>query len=132
VEIQLSSERVIPPADVLRLYSVAAWWPARTESEVEKVVVGGRAAGAWDGERLIGFARFVTDGRFRAYIEDVIVDPAHRNKGVATALVQRLLDALSEIDVVSLFCDETSAGVYERSGFSRTRQVVMHYKARRR
>jgi ribosomal protein S18 acetylase RimI-like enzyme len=90
VEIQLSTERVIPAADVLRLYSTAGWWPRRTASEVEGVLAEGSAVGAWDGGHLIGFARCLSDGRFRAYIEDVIVDPAHRNRrtsAVATPLV---------------------------------------------
>ena len=117
---------------MLRLYSLAAWWPRRTEAEVEAVIAGGKAVGAWDGDCLVGFARFISDGSLRAYIEDVVVDPSHRHKGVGTALMQCLLNTLSDIDVVSLFCDEALAGMYERNGFVRTGQIVMHHKRRAR
>lgn len=114
MDIHLARERAIPPGEVLRLYSFAGWWPNRTEADVEAVVGQGTAAGAWEGERLIGFARFLSDGCLRAYIEDVVVDPAHRNKGVATALLQRILDALGNVEVISLFSDEESAAIREQ------------------
>ena len=130
MEVQLASERAIPADDVLTLYASVDWWPDRTADKVEAAIGHGQAVGAWDGERLIGFARSVADGSLRAYIEDVVVQPAYRRRGVGSALVERLLEALSDIDLVSLFCDEAFVGLYERNGFTRTRQVVMHRKGR--
>ena len=126
VEVQLASERAIPADDVLTLYASVDWWPDRTADEIETAISRGLAVGAWQQERLIGFARCVTDGCLRAYVEDVVVHPAYQRSGVGTALVERLLEALSDIDLVSLFCDEAFVGLYERYGFTRTRQVVMH------
>jgi GNAT superfamily N-acetyltransferase len=130
MEVQLSSERAIPADDILTLYASVDWWPDRTADQIEAAISRGQAVGAWQEERLIGFARSVTDGRLRAYIEDVVVHPQHREMGVGSALVGRLLEALSDIDLVSLFCDEDLVSWYERADFARTRQVVMHLQGR--
>ena len=40
------------------------------------------AIGVWEENELVGFARVVSDGVFRAYIEDVVVHESVRNKGI--------------------------------------------------
>ncbi len=40
------------------------------------------AIGVWKENELIGFARVVSDGVFRAYLEDVVVHESVRNKGI--------------------------------------------------
>ena len=59
---------------------------------------------------LVG-ARAVIDTHLRAYIEDVVVDRAHRRRGVATEMLERLLVELGATHLVSLFisCDSASA-----------------------
>ena len=113
---------------MLQLYTAVGWWPERTTEGVAAVLHRAPAVGAWQGGLLIGFARAVTDGRFRAYIEDVVVHPAHQRRGVGTALLDRLLQELRHIDLITLFAADEVAGMYERVGFKRTRQVVMHWR----
>lgn len=43
-------------------------------------------------------------------------------------MIERLLDELKDIDVISLFCSEDLAGFYKETGFKKTKQIVMHYK----
>lgn len=83
--------------------------------------------GVWDGDLLIGFARDVTDGYFRAYIEDVFIHPRYRRQGLATQMLTQLIDALGHIETISLFCTPELLGLYEQLGFkARRNQVVMH------
>ncbi len=114
---------------MLALYREAAWWPERTADQVGAVLRTCPAVGAWQGEQLIGFARAVTDGVLRAYIEDVIVAPGCRGSGIGQALIRRLADELRAIPVITLFCSPELVGYYENSSFSATRQVVMHRSA---
>ena len=74
----------------------------------------------------MGFVRAVTDGRFRAYVEECVVAEEFRGLGVGTELLAVLLRDLTHIDVVSLFCSSELVPFYERSGFRATRQFVMH------
>lgn len=119
-------QREIPAEGVLALYRAEGWWPERTAEQVRAVLRAGPAVGAWHGQDLIGFARAVTDGILRAYVEDVIVSPEWRGVGVGRALLAGLLGQLEPIPVVTLFCSEDLVGHYSASSFRRTRQVVMH------
>lgn len=84
------------------------------------------AVGAVHDQELIGFARAITDGRFRAYVEDAAVLTAYRGQGIGTRLLTRLREELAEVDLTSLFCAPALTGFYERLGFQSSSQVVLH------
>lgn len=90
---------------------------------------GSTAIGAWSGERLVGFVRAVSDGRFRAYIEDAVVHSSVQREGIGLKLTARLMEELAHIDIVSLFCEERLIPFYEKNGFRYSRsQRIMHRK----
>ncbi|WP_249596881.1 GNAT family N-acetyltransferase, partial [Peribacillus frigoritolerans] len=81
----------------------------------------------------IGFARAVSDGKFRAYIEDVIIHKAYQKSGIGKNLVSKLLDELSHIDVVSLFCEEHLIPFYKKKNFKDSKsQFVVQRKCKHR
>lgn len=55
---------------------------------------------AWQSERLVGFARAISDGVTTAYVTDVMVDPSMRRAGIATELVRRLVADKDDIQFV--------------------------------
>jgi GNAT superfamily N-acetyltransferase len=120
------SVREIPAEGVLGLYRAVGWWPERTAGQVSAVLRASPAVGAWHGRDLVGFARAVTDGILRAYVEDVIVSPDWRGAGLGRELLAGLLEQLGPVPVVTLFCSPDLARYYEAASFMRTRQVVMH------
>ena len=99
-------------------------------AEIDAVLAASPAVGAWHAGKLVGFARAVIDTNLRAYLEDVVVDRAHRRRGVATAILERLLSELGTTHLVSLFSSAELAPFYRRLGFRPTRQVVMHLHTR--
>lgn len=76
-QVQVAPHRARPIAagDVLTLYQGQSLWPYRTAWQVAEVLDTAPAVGAWRQQELVGFARAVTDGRLRAYVEDVVVSP---------------------------------------------------------
>lgn len=46
---------------------------------------------AYDAERLVGFARAISDGVSCAYLSSVMVDPDYRRRGIGRALIAELL-----------------------------------------
>jgi ribosomal protein S18 acetylase RimI-like enzyme len=80
---------------------------------------------AWDGDRLIGFGRVLTDYVFRASIWDVIVDKHYQSRGIGSELVKHILHhpALKEVELFWL-CTRTPE-FYERLGFSAKEQTGM-------
>ncbi len=126
IELVTHRSRPVPADRLRRLYDHVGWWPERSAAEIAAVLDGAVAVGAWHGEDLVGFARLVTDGRFRAYVEDVAVHESCRRRGLGTAIVRELLAAAADIDLTTLFCEPGLVPLYEGLGFRATSQVVLH------
>ncbi|QBD77150.1 GNAT family N-acetyltransferase [Ktedonosporobacter rubrisoli] len=117
IRISLHQERPINPQAVHSLYASIGWWPERTEEQISHVLDRDAAIGAWDENALIGFARVISDGYFHAYIEDVMVHPNYQQKGVGSLLLSRLVETLSHIKTITLFCQAELVPFYEEQGF---------------
>ncbi|WP_418937079.1 GNAT family N-acetyltransferase [Metabacillus fastidiosus] len=129
LEILSSSERSIKAIEIMKLYNNADWWGEREEKDIEKMLSQEISVGAWKDGTLIGFARSVSDGKFRAYIEDVVIHSEFQKTGIGTKLVSKLLEELSHIDVISLFCEEHLIPFYKNNNFKYSKsQFVMHRK----
>ncbi|WP_127539537.1 GNAT family N-acetyltransferase [Paenibacillus illinoisensis] len=128
INVKLYTEKPISPSELMHLYHDAGWWPDRDTNGIQKLLsFGGITVGAWEDDVLIGFCRSISDGVFRAYIEDVVVLSSYRNKGIGKLMIERLVIELKDIDVISLFCTEDLAGFYDGTGFKKTKQIVMHH-----
>ena len=123
------SEKEFKAEDVIRIYKDAGWWQERNEQDIDKMLKNEISVGAWSNYMLIGFTRAVTDGQFRAYVEDVVIHSDFQKTGIGTKLVSRLLAEISHIDVISLFCEEKLIPFYEKNNFKSSRsQFVLHRK----
>lgn len=102
----------------------SAWWAAkRTAAAVERMLHGSDVVvGLVDpaSDRLIGFARAVTDRTFLAVVLDVIVEPGYRGTGAGTRLMDELLGRpeLADVDSIELVCQPELVGFYRRWGFT--------------
>lgn len=70
---------------------------------------------AYDGERIIGTARALSDGVCNAYVVDVWTHSRYRKRGIASAMM-RLLESKLEGQHVYLFTGDAAA-FYEKLGF---------------
>jgi predicted GNAT family acetyltransferase len=70
---------------------------------------------ARDGDRVVGMARLLSDGVCNAYLLDVWTASPYRRRGIATALVRRLLDGVPG-QHVGLQTDDAQA-LYASLGF---------------
>lgn len=123
------NEKPIKAIDLMKLYKDAGWWEERKEQDIEEMLKRVISIGVWKDGTLIGFARAVTDGNFRAYIEDVVIHQAYQKTGIGKNLVSKLLDELSHIDVISLFCEEHLIPFYKKYNFKYSKaQFVLHRK----
>ena len=124
-----NTDKKIKANDLIKLYQNVGWWEERKQQDIEDMLLKVKSVGAWKDDTLIGFARAVSDGKFRAYIEDVVIHNSYREEGIGTKMVSNLLDELSHIDVISLFCEEKLLPFYEKNGFKYSKsQFLMHKK----
>lgn len=127
IEIRTSKEKPIKACEVIDLYKNAGWWKERTEQDIEKMLSQVLSVGAWENNKLIGFARAIADDIFRAYIEDVVIHSSFNRKGIGTKLIAKMVDELSNIDVISLFCEEDLVCFYNKNEFKKGKsQFIMH------
>ena len=78
---------------------------------------------ALDGARCVGMARILADGVCNAYLLDVWTLSSHRNRGIASEMVRRLIRTVPGHHV-ALFTEHASE-MYRRLGFDAERQVGM-------
>jgi len=73
---------------------------------------------AWDGDRLVGTVRVLSDGYFFSTVPEVMVDPEYRRHGVGVELMRR---ALAATPGGVLFCGSQPGqeAFFERAGFRR-------------
>ncbi|MFC7442358.1 GNAT family N-acetyltransferase [Laceyella putida] len=112
IQIAFHQERSIPAAAILSLYNQKPNPVNRPIEDIETVLrVGGPAVGVWANQQLIGFARAVTDGHFRAYIEEVLVDKRYPQSSIGQKMISYLLKGLRQVETVHLLC---SPEMFER------------------
>jgi ribosomal protein S18 acetylase RimI-like enzyme len=121
-----SDRKDIDPAQLVALYRYAPWASTRISEDAREMLIHTDVAiTAWDGNRLVGFGRVLTDYVYRASIWDVIVDNAYQGQDIGTQIIQRILEH-PDLKRVELFwlCTR-SPGFYEKLGFSSNEQTGM-------
>ena len=125
--ITFSERKDFDPAHLVRLYSHAAWASGRSVEDVREMLSHtDLALSVWDGLRLVGFGRVLTDYVYRASIWGVIVDPDYQGQDIGTQIMQRILQH-PDLKQVELFwlCTRDKQTFYEKLGFSANEQTGM-------
>jgi len=113
--------------DLARLFEQTAWAAKRSPAAIRALLTNTPVClCVWDGARLIGFGRAVTDDVFRALIEDVVVDKDYRQQGIGAEIMRRLLERLDHVEEILLNCEDHLIPFYERLGFQRTGMTYMN------
>ena len=125
----------VKPEDLRVLFEHAPWARGRTIEEIRVMLENtDYYFSAWDGNRLIGFARVLTDRVYRATLWDVVVHTDYQKRGVGEELVNRILShsVLSKVEKFWLNTRD-KFGFYEKFGFVRSDQgMVRENPAKRR
>jgi ribosomal protein S18 acetylase RimI-like enzyme len=109
-------------------------WPNPPSAETHLRVLRG-SAHVWlavdeQTGQVVGFVNAVSDSVLSAYIPLLEVLPANQQRGIGTELMRRMLETLTDIYMVDLFCDIEFQPYYERLGMRRaTGMLVRNYAA---
>ncbi len=111
---------------LIRLYRQAPWAKDRVAAQAREMLRHTDVViSAWDGDRLVGFGRVLTDYVYRASIWDVIVDKEYQGRKIGTEIVQRILNHPDLKQVELFWLCTRMPGFYERLGFSAKDQTGM-------
>ncbi|HLU21068.1 MAG TPA: GNAT family N-acetyltransferase [Bacillaceae bacterium] len=72
---------------------------------------------AWDGEKLVGIARAVTDYSYCCYLSDLAVDIEYQKQGIGKELIHLLQEKIGEEVALILLSAPTAMEYYPQLGF---------------
>lgn len=108
-----------PTAQELRdLFEQTTWAQGRSAKDIQvllnhlDVFVCVRTGG-----RLVGFGRAISDGVYRALLDDIVVEREARGAGLGKTIVTSLLKQLSSVEEVFLNAGEHLTEFYSMHGF---------------
>jgi len=110
------------------LFQTAAFWAKNRSTDELAIAVGNSnpVVTAWDGDRLIGFARALSDGVYRATIWDVVIHPKYQGAGLGRKLVQTVLSHPNVCRAERVYLMTThQQSFYERIGFEQNTSTTM-------
>lgn len=116
-------DRYLTPAefvDVLRRSTLAERRPVDDPETIAGMLAhADLTVTAWDGERLVGVARSVTDFTYCCYLSDLAVDEAYQRQGIGVELIARTQALLGPRCKIILLAAPAAIDYYPRIGFSR-------------
>jgi len=107
---------------ITALYRAAGWWgegPDDPEGLARMIAGSHIFLVAREGDALVGMGRALSDRTSDAYIQDVTVRDDRRGRGIATAIIERLVDRLRAdgLGWISVIAEAGSRPLYEPLGF---------------
>lgn len=106
---------------LVELFSHEWWTKGRDLEGIHRMLEGStEVVGVIDGDELIAFGRSVSDGIYRASINDIVVAEGRREEGLGSIVVRELLKrpAVAGSSHIDLHCLPGMIGYYERLGFT--------------
>jgi predicted N-acetyltransferase YhbS len=85
---------------------------------------------AWDGERLVGIARSITDFAYCCYLSDLAVSADYQRQGIGQALIDRTRAELGDEVMLLLLSVPDAMTYYPRVGFEPVANGWIIHRAR--
>lgn len=79
--------------------------------------------GAWDGDRLVGIARTLTDFCYVAYLADLLVRAEYQKRGIGRELIRKTRAELGAKASIILLAAPAAEEYYPRLGFTKHPQA---------
>ena len=113
----------IPPSDQFWKLFQTTGWNAKYQLSPEELMRALHTSwfviSAYEGEKLVGFGRLVSDGVLHAMIYELIVLPEYQGRGIGGEILEKLVKKCQEVGVrdIQLFCASGKREFYEKRGF---------------
>jgi predicted N-acetyltransferase YhbS len=80
---------------------------------------------AWDGEKLVGISRSLTDFAYVAYLADLAVDEEYQRQGIGKQLIEETKMRLGSNCVIVLLAAPKAKDYYQHIGFEHNPRAWM-------
>lgn len=76
---------------------------------------------AWHSDKVVGFARVISDEEYQAAIYDLVILPHYQGRGVGRQIMEAINEKLPEVKTVMLFAVPDKIGFYQKLGYDKLR-----------
>jgi GNAT superfamily N-acetyltransferase len=104
---------------IIGLYEAHGWTHASDPSRLRTAIEASSfSVVALEGERVVGFARAMSDEAFAVYIADILVAPDRQRQGIGRELAEAILDhyPMDRFHHQVLVAERGAEGFYRRLG----------------
>jgi ribosomal protein S18 acetylase RimI-like enzyme len=116
------SETMPPKEKYWELFLTTGWneaYQATPETLLQAVANSAFYISAYDGDKLVGFGRVLSDGYLHATIYEMIIEPTYQRQGIGSEILTRLVEKCVDLGItdIQLFCAKGKVGFYQKHGF---------------
>ena len=119
--ITFSNEKHIDKEQLEKLYNDAEWYAYTNDLEILQQAINQSlyVLTAWEDAKLVALIRVVGDGLTIIYIQDILVLKEYQNKGIATQMLQYVLNKYDDVRQKVLLTEEAPdvRHFYEKNSF---------------
>lgn len=119
--IEYRQNHPLDPAEIAQLFeSSGISRPTKDLPRIAKMFANANLViSAWDGSRLVGVSRSLTDFCYCCYLSDLAVDGAYQNDGIGKELIRQTQVAIGEQVSLILLSAPGAMDYYPKIGFTR-------------
>lgn len=127
-----TNQELIPLERVAELLHNTYWAHHRSEETIAKSIENSICFGVYHQEKMVGFARVVTDHATMYWLCDVVVDPEYRGRGLGKKLIQTITEMGELNERFGILATRDAHGLYEKYGFQKVPDKFMRRNAKPR
>ena len=118
--IEYRENQLLDPAEIARVFEASRI--SRPTNDIPRIAQMFANAdvviSAWDGARLIGVSRALTDYSYCCYLSDLAVDVAYQNLGIGRELIRRTQSIIGDEASLILMSAPGAMAYYPKVGFA--------------
>ena len=118
--ISYSSNKAISSSefiDLLKRSTLAERRPVNDPARIQAMLDNANVLiTAWDGDKLVGISRAITDGAFCTYLSDLAVDVAYQKSGIGKKLVELTHEVAGHNTTLILLAAPAAVNYYPKIG----------------
>ena len=114
-------------SDIVRLLKMTYWADKRPIEQIEKSLHNSSCYGVYleNTDKLVGFARVISDYATAYYLCDVIIDTEYQHKGLGTALVSYIESLPEYSGLRGILITRDAHALYRKFGYEVLNERVM-------
>ena len=119
----------LPFDQLVDLYNAVGWLAYTTEEQKPKLQQAIRnstyVVTVWNGEKMVGLARCISDDVSICYLQDILIHPEHQRHGIGRKLLSNCLERFAHVRMQVLLTDdeERQLKFYESLGYKNTKDL---------